>query len=103
RCQCARLSLHSFPTRRSSDLTDVRTLHALMRATIDQAGIDSMIHVAGYVPWRYKYTDVNVNGWNAGGTRDGVATEWKCTEILSRSEEHTSELQSRENLVCRLL
>jgi len=63
--------------------TDVRTLHALMRATIDQAGIDSMIHVAGYVPWRYKYTDVNVNGWNAGGTRDGVATEWKCTEILS--------------------
>src|SRR5690606_39651634 len=25
------------------------------------------------------------------------------TSILSRSEEHTSELQSRENLVCRLL
>src|SRR5690606_39692660 len=24
-------------------------------------------------------------------------------ELLSRSEEHTSELQSRENLVCRLL
>src|SRR5690606_41034455 len=26
---------------------------------------------------------------------------WQCTE--KRSEEHTSELQSRENLVCRLL
>src|SRR5690606_40708572 len=26
-----------------------------------------------------------------------------CTSIRSRSEEHTSELQSRENLVCRLL
>src|SRR5690606_39643958 len=25
------------------------------------------------------------------------------TEMLARSEEHTSELQSRENLVCRLL
>src|SRR5690606_39613591 len=27
---------------------------------------------------------------------------WSCSE-LPRSEEHTSELQSRENLVCRLL
>src|SRR5690606_41445629 len=26
-----------------------------------------------------------------------------CVEKLGRSEEHTSELQSRENLVCRLL
>src|SRR5436309_10872053 len=40
-------------------------------------------------------------GWAAGpfgtllGTKDGGKT-W-------RSEEHTSELQSRENLVCRLL
>src|SRR5690606_41487297 len=34
----------------------------------------------------------------AGGWRDGAAAEgW------TRSEEHTSELQSRENLVCRLL
>jgi len=63
--------------------TDVETLHLLMRAAVDRAGIDAMIHVAGYVPWRYKYTDVDEKGWNAGGTRDGVATEWKCTEILS--------------------
>src|SRR5690606_40862016 len=27
----------------------------------------------------------------------------RFTDILPRSEEHTSELQSRENLVCRLL
>src|SRR5690606_40008107 len=27
----------------------------------------------------------------------------KQSELLERSEEHTSELQSRENLVCRLL
>src|SRR5690606_41532580 len=26
-----------------------------------------------------------------------------CLNLLARSEEHTSELQSRENLVCRLL
>src|SRR5436309_12714976 len=29
--------------------------------------------------------------------------EFKQLEALRRSEEHTSELQSRENLVCRLL
>ena len=27
----------------------------------------------------------------------------ECIAIASRSEEHTSELQSRRNLVCRLL
>src|SRR5690606_25058637 len=31
----------------------------------------------------------------------GVRIRWFCLRI--RSEEHTSELQSRENLVCRLL
>src|SRR5690606_40283624 len=36
----------------------------------------------------------------------GIKTAWRCAEALPehrRSEEHTSELQSRENLVCRLL
>src|SRR5690606_39660980 len=31
------------------------------------------------------------------------ALEGKTRRIIRRSEEHTSELQSRENLVCRLL
>src|SRR5436309_6144124 len=29
--------------------------------------------------------------------------EWVAPQLDGRSEEHTSELQSRENLVCRLL
>src|SRR5690606_40858219 len=36
----------------------------------------------------------------------GVRSSWLIFEMnsdLTRSEEHTSELQSRENLVCRLL
>src|SRR5690606_19282001 len=35
----------------------------------------------------------------------GVCYSWSsaCLPLASRSEEHTSELQSRENLVCRLL
>src|SRR5690606_41457692 len=36
----------------------------------------------------------------AGGVRDGSSAN---KETGARSEEHTSELQSRENLVCRLL
>src|SRR5436309_9777617 len=38
-------------------------------------------------------------------TKDGVtvAKEIDLKDALERSEEHTSELQSRENLVCRLL
>src|SRR5690625_6700255 len=37
---------------------------------------------------------------------DGSGQRWQDTEInspISRSEEHTSELQSRGHLVCRLL
>src|SRR6202044_3955007 len=29
--------------------------------------------------------------------------QWQEDPVIARSEEHTSELQSRENLVCRLL
>src|SRR5947209_17778239 len=37
-------------------------------------------------------------------SRDGdVATTGRCSNNLGRSEEHTSELQSRQYLVCRLL
>src|SRR5690606_41124465 len=32
-----------------------------------------------------------------------VDTNWRALARSKRSEEHTSELQSRENLVCRLL
>src|SRR5260370_29418745 len=37
------------------------------------------------------------------GLRGGVAAWWALTGLLVRSEEHTSELQSHLNLVCRLL
>src|SRR5690606_40083955 len=36
-------------------------------------------------------------------TREDVADAVAFLEVAERSEEHTSELQSRENLVCRLL
>src|SRR5690349_23953758 len=66
-----RLRLHSFPTRRSSDLT-IFKLHLL--------------------------------GSGAGGQPN--ANRFRQQQSVSRShrsEEHTSELQSRRDLVCRLL
>src|SRR5436309_4774052 len=39
----------------------------------------------------------------AAGTEDGFSYRILYIARLVRSEEHTSELQSRENLVCRLL
>src|SRR3712207_9537370 len=38
------------------------------------------------------------------GTRVGLIPEWRVmSRAMPRSEEHTSELQSRQYLVCRLL
>src|SRR5258708_24975784 len=36
-------------------------------------------------------------------SRPYALTSWPCDEKLCRSEEHTSELQSPDHLVCRLL
>src|SRR5437588_3265137 len=64
--------LHSFPTRRSSDLAEVLSRQS--------------------------------NGCRGGelGVRH-VAVDRKCAVLERRSEEHTSELQSHSELVCRLL
>src|SRR5690606_40236623 len=98
------LALPSFPTRRSSDLT---TMHAAIDGE-GPAGIDFASSPG---------TPCVVTGaTSACVTRPiyaGTTTRWPTfappylsTSVLlmtPRSEEHTSELQSRENLVCRLL
>src|SRR5699024_12269278 len=73
------LSLHSFPTRRSSDL-----LHGGMNAKIP--------HNEDFLQF---LVEVFVNFGKS--VKDAVHTG------DNRSEEHTSELQSRFDLVCRLL
>src|SRR5690606_41631804 len=80
--------LHSFPTRRSSDLLvdhhATGRVHTLDVKATDLAGI---VNAA-----REIQADLVV-----------VGPEDPLCMGLARSEEHTSELQSRENLVCRLL
>src|SRR5690606_40399308 len=87
--------LHSFPTRRSSDLAAVNPPPsdplAHVHATI-------ALLVAHHRAFGYRHFVVN-HIW----TSPGQLADLRGRLAETRSEEHTSELQSRENLVCRLL
>src|SRR5690606_40535438 len=84
--------LHSFPTRRSSDLdtglwneSQTSAWTRINRFIAEQGAVPAVqLAHAG----RKASTDAP---WRGGGM------------VGPRSEEHTSELQSREKLVCRLL
>src|SRR5206468_10843259 len=75
-------ALHSFPTRRSSDLPE--PLHVLQHFVVVQC----LVRV--YRADRAARTPQPADHLDAGS-------------VEHRSEEHTSELQSRSDLVCRLL
>src|SRR5699024_11350327 len=81
--------LHSFPTRRSSDLIDQILAKKLLAAAADTGA--RTICLAG---------GVAANGRLRQLVNDGAQ---KLGARIYRSEEHTSELQSRFDLVCRLL
>src|SRR5436309_16032201 len=72
--------LHSFPTRRSSDLGVPREAQFILQKRQSLSRRDPQLPLDQVEPGNHL------------GDR-----------VLDRSEEHTSELQSRENLVCRLL
>src|SRR5205085_11602768 len=88
-------ALHSFPTRRSSDLFDplVRAVpsHCLLRTG---AFPRRMACVSPGFPRAWRLGPFAGRADVVEGTKDGSH---------GRSEEHTSELQSQSNLVCRLL
>src|SRR5690606_40365655 len=90
----------SFPTRRSSDLSrpaevGVEVAIADRRAPRRRTSVHGQPRHVG-VPVVVVWED------DALRPRDGLALALLCGDD-GRSEEHTSELQSRENLVCRLL
>src|SRR5690606_42079428 len=88
-------ALPSFPTRRSSDLTGMRSgeLAALTWGDLDGEHL------------RINKTLKRVGGKFLVGVPKSAASNRviRLSTDTLRSEEHTSELQSRENLVCRLL
>ena len=59
--------------------TDEQTLRSLLKSVWLINGGRHMIHVGGFVPWAWKYT----NYTGAGGTHEGVPTEWQYAHILS--------------------
>src|SRR5207248_3910687 len=92
-------TLHSFPTRRSSDLLDDQGLSGFDfdidffagLQTIEKCGCGQNGHIrvglAKFVVFR-----------------ENVGIKQRAQQIVAaRSEEHTSELQSPYDLVCRLL
>src|SRR5690606_41068619 len=91
----APLTLHSFPTRRSSDLCS--------RAFSINSGEfqDRSEFQAKFVSALKDVKNMLVQEELEATVQE--AQDLAQDSIEGRSEEHTSELQSRENLVCRLL
>src|SRR5699024_11985740 len=96
-------ALHSFPTRRSSDLVMRSTMelgkgtwvsiHCASSASIAPAKDKNIRCAISPLPWILSQ-DITVKG-TVPAARRAIRP--------ARSEEHTSELQSRFDLVCRLL
>src|SRR5699024_11695299 len=90
--------IHSFPTRRSSDLMFV-TKCWNVKGHLE----DHMHHIDEAAQLLRKgevvaFPTETVYGLGADATNEGAVGK-----ATTRSEEHTSELQSRFDLVCRLL
>src|SRR5690606_41892879 len=79
--------LPSFPTRRSSDLE----------------AVGGLINIITKNPRNSPILAVDAFGTGWGELSADIAAKIQVGNKVQRSEEHTSELQSRENLVCRLL
>src|SRR5690625_7015781 len=78
--------LHSFPTRRSSDLREIDTPEG---------------HTLSVPQRRVELS--NGSHFDLYDTSGPYTDDRAHIDVHARSEEHTSELQSRGHLVCRLL
>src|SRR5690625_5625208 len=94
--------LPSFPTRRSSDLLDGAAREQIGRA--QRAAEDFCLFGAGGGKQRQRCLQGLPVPFAAIAVVEGQAEKGAVRMLhIERSEEHTSELQSRGHLVCRLL
>src|SRR5690606_41506858 len=102
-CVCASCAthrdLHSLPTRRSSDLWTKNGESQL----IHFIGKDNIVFHCIIFPAMLEAHGELVLPTNVPANEFLNLEGNKISTSRNRSEEHTSELQSRENLVCRLL
>src|SRR5690606_39545186 len=97
----ARRDLHSFPTRRSSDLFAAHGATALFVLLWSSGAIFSKWALAYASPFAFLVLRFSLALLALLALARAAGHPWLPER--GRSEEHTSELQSRENLVCRLL
>src|SRR5437870_5804576 len=99
----AHTDLHAFPTRRSSDLLDAQMVWDKMILGAWRTGEPGVF----YVDEANRYNPVPHLGayeaTNPCGEQPLLPYDVCNLGSINRSEEHTSELQSRGHLVCRLL
>src|SRR5690606_42002121 len=100
---CDHPDLHSFPTRRSSDLLS-EVLGVDVQFADDCIGDDAYAKAAALKPGEVLLLE-NLRFYKEEEKGDAGFAERlaKLGDVYvndARSEEHTSELQSRENLVC---
>src|SRR5688572_33291666 len=93
RCYGHHLALPSFPARRSSDLTHVGRVATRLALLREGAGSDEQHDELTRLTPPGEELELHINLLRHG----------RRTCHARRSEEHTSELQSQSNLVCRLL
>src|SRR5205823_13349856 len=101
-CSCDLRVLHSFPTRRSSDLV----LDPVLALEVGRAGQDALAVEQDRVEHLHHAGRGRVEGRAGLEQVDdlGAALARPLDDrVDARSEEHTSELQSLAYLVCRLL
>src|SRR5690606_41469295 len=94
---------HSFPTRRSSDLRTTNTTSNTDNATTNTSpGTSSTSNMNITSTTKQPPPNININSsLNTNITPGSNVPPTRIHHPAHRSEEHTSELQSRENLVCR--
>src|SRR5699024_12430186 len=96
---CLRPGLPSFPTRRSSDL--------VVAIVVRRSALGLMIESIGINPQASRMAGIKPRGllvmvYSLSAFLAAIAGVFATASVM-RSEEHTSELQSRFDLVCRLL
>src|SRR5207302_5861460 len=94
-------ALYSFPTRRSSDL---RTVAGLGNSSTNDGQLPDGLYLVRIERMAYRWEKQKpFYAVRLIVLEPAIRHALDAHKVQTRSEEHTSELQSRENLVCRLL